>query len=246
MKNRRSFPSQALRTAAHPLFSGLFELLFPQICKICGCASKEPLCAGCLQAFSRITGAVCERCGKPCVRAVTRCRECSPKRLHFSRARSAGVYTGTLKEAIHSLKYRNGRRIAPYLGRFLDEEAVDLMDDIDSIAFVPLDRVKEAKRGYNQSRLLAEDLSRRYHKPLFTGLIKIRKVPEQHNLGFAERGRNVKGAFRTVAGAAGQVLLIDDVYTTGSTASECAKALKKAGAGGVYVLTIARTPLDSA
>ena len=118
------------------------------------------------------------------------------------------------------------------------------MDAVDAVAFVPLSKLKESGRGYNQSGLLAKELARRHDKPLYTGLAKVKNIPEQHRLGFARRGENVKGAFRAFGKVPERVLLIDDVYTTGSTASECAGALKQRGAAVVYVLTVARTPLD--
>ncbi|OFW31938.1 MAG: hypothetical protein A2074_04190 [Candidatus Aquicultor primus] len=226
------------------LLGGILELVFPQVCLVCESASKAPLCASCADSFSRITGPVCEKCGKPCVRPVADCRECRGKHLHFTRARSGGAYTGSLKSAIHSLKYRNGKRLVAYLSLFIDDEAGHLMDAVDAVAFVPLSKLKESGRGYNQSGLLAKELARRHDKPLYTGLAKVKNIPEQHRLGFARRGDNVKGAFRAFGKVPERVLLIDDVYTTGSTASECAGALKQRGAAVVYVLTVARTPLD--
>lgn len=226
------------------LLGGFSELIFPQVCLVCESTSKAPLCASCADGFSRITSPVCEKCGKPCERPVADCRECRGKHLHFTLARSGGAYTGSLKSAIHSLKYKNGKRLAAYLSRFVDDEAGRLMEAVDAIAFVPLSKLKEAERGYNQSGLLARHLARRYNKPLYTKLAKVKNIPEQHRLGFAQRGDNVKGAFRAFGKVPERVLLIDDVYTTGSTASECASALKQRGAAVVYVLTVARTPLD--
>lgn len=233
------------RRAVRGLLGGLAELVFPQICLVCESASKEPLCESCAGGFSRINGPVCEKCGMPSARPVPGCRECRGKELHFSLARSGGAYTGSLKSAIHSLKYRNGKRLAAYLSFFIDEEASRLMDDVDAVAFVPLSRHKEVERGYNQSRLLAKELGRRHNKPLYTRLAKVKNIPEQHRLGFAGRVDNVKGAFRAFGIVPERILLIDDVYTTGSTASECASALKQRGATVVYVLTVARTPLES-
>ena len=232
-------------TVARELLGGVLELVFPQICLVCGGASKEPLCEGCAGGFLRITGPVCEKCGKPSERPLPDCRECRGKDLHFTLARSGGAYTGSLKSAIHSLKYKNGKRLAAYLGHLLDNMAIRLIENVDAVAHVPLSKRKEAERGYNQSGLLAKELARRHNKPLYTKLAKVKNIPEQHRLGFAGREDNVKGAFRAFGKVPERVLLIDDVYTTGSTASECASALKERGATVVYVLTVARTPLDS-
>ena len=228
------------------LFRGLLDLVFPPTCKVCGRQSKQTLCDRCMDSFPKIDGSICLKCGKPCQREVGSCRECAHKTLHFSRARSAGIYAGSLKEAVHQLKYKNGKRLSPHLARFILGVAGDFIDDIihdiDVIACVPLSRYKEAKRGYNQSRLIAQELSVSLNKPLSNCLIKTHTTPEQNKLGLADRPRNIKGAFAVKSPIYGKVLLIDDVYTTGSTVSECARVLLQAGAEGVFVLTVARTP----
>jgi len=226
-------------------FRSLLDLVFPPKCSLCGISSAEAICSGCLEKFPVINGNICRKCGKPCQRDVDTCRDCAGRTLHFSFARSGGSYTGNLKEAIRHLKYKNGKRIAPYLARFVEGRVSELVNDIDEIAFVPLTRFKEAKRGYNQSWLIAKELSLLYNKPLYSGLVKTKNIPEQNKLGLADRSGNIKGAFMAKTGVSGKVLLIDDVYTTGSTASECALALKKMGASEVFVLTIARTPLEN-
>ncbi len=225
------------------MLQGLLDLVFPPKCRICKTKSAKIICDACFRDFPRITGSICSRCGKPCQRAVDECRECAGKAFNFTLARSGGNYKGPLKEAIHELKYKNGKRIAPYLARFVEDSISDLLHDIDSIAFVPLAKRKQAKRGYNQSQLIAEELAMRIDKPLYGGLTKIKDIYEQNKLGLAERPRNVKGAFVAKNPVSGTVLLIDDVYTTGSTVNECARVLRDSGASKVFVLTIARTPL---
>ncbi len=225
------------------LLKDIFDLVFPPRCRICKKPSADTICADCLASLPRISGSVCKRCGKPTLRDVGECRECAGRRLYFSLARSGGSYTGTLKTAIHELKYKNGKRLAPYLAKFISSDASDIIDAVDYIAFVPLTKLKEARRGYNQSRLIAEELCLDSGKPLFTSLVKIKEIPEQNKLGLDKRTHNVKGAFTVSSSARGKVLLIDDVYTTGSTVNECARQLKKSGASDVFVLTVARTPL---
>lgn len=226
------------------MLRSLLDLVFPPRCRLCGKVSAEAVCVECLESFPKIHGNICRKCGKPCQRSVDNCRECTGKILHYSIARSGGNYTGSLKEAIHCLKYRNGKKIAPYLARFVSDYAAELVDSVGIIAFVPLTGYKEAKRGYNQSRLIAEELSRFYNKPLYRDLVKVRNSPEQNKLGLADRASNVKGVFAAKTRISDRVLLIDDVYTTGSTVNECALALKRIGAPEVFVLTVARTPLE--
>ncbi len=229
------------------LFKGLFDLVFPPTCKVCGHQSKQALCDPCLDSFPKINGSICLKCGKPCQREVDGCSECSHKTLYFTRARSGGMYEGSLKEAIHQFKYKNGKRLSPYLARFISKAADEFVEriihDIDIIACVPLSGYKEAKRGYNQSRLIAQELSVLFNRPFHDCLIKTRTTPEQNKLGLADRPRNIKGAFAVKGPLHGKVLLIDDVFTTGNTVSECARVLLDAGVKEVSVLTIARTPL---
>ncbi len=218
-------------------------MVFPPRCRICKKPSVDIMCLDCLATLPRISGSICVKCGKPTLREVGECRECTGRRLYFSFARSGGIYAGVLKDAIHELKFKNGKKLAPYLAKFISSAASDIADDIDLVTFVPLTKRKEARRGYNQSRLIAEELCLGLSKGLFTGLIKIKEVPEQNKLGLNERTRNVKRAFAVSSPVKGKILLVDDVYTTGSTVNECARQLKKSGASEVFVLTIARTPL---
>lgn len=223
----------------------LLDLVFPPKCKICGIRCMNPICDNCLGSFPKIDGGVCDRCGKPCRRDVSECRECTGREFHFLHARSGGIYSGALKDAIHLLKYKNGKALAPYLARFLSNSLSDFIDDVDRIAFVPLTKYKEATRGYNQSRLIAEELAKLHNKPLYTGLLKVKDIQEQNKLGLSDRSSNVKGAFGANLPLSGKIVLVDDVYTTGSTANECALALKQSGASEVLILTVARTPMET-
>lgn len=226
------------------LFKGLLDLVFPPTCRVCGRVSKEVLCSDCMGGFPKIDGSICLKCGKPCQRDVDGCRECSHKTLYFSRARSGGMYKGPLKEAIHQLKYKNGKGLSPYLARFISDAAGSLMSAVDATTYVPLSSYKESLRGYNQSRLIAQEISHLFSKPLLSDLVKTHTIPEQNKLGLADRPHNIKGAFAVKNPMSGRLLLIDDVYTTGSTVNECARVLLEAGAEEVFVLTVARTPLE--
>lgn len=226
------------------MLKSILDLLFPPRCRICKKVASDPICESCAGSFMRIAGNLCTKCGKPCLREVSMCRDCSGKTLYFTCARSGGSYAGALKDAIRHLKYKNGKKLAPHLARFASKAAAEFIDDIDAIAFVPLTAQKEAKRGYNQSHLIAQELAAIYNKPLYRGLIKIKNTPDQNKLGLIERSKNVKGAFALNLPVKGKILLVDDVYTTGSTVNECARQLIKGGAKEVFVLTVARTPLD--
>jgi len=160
----------------------------------------------------------------------------------FDASFSYGEYEGVLRKLIHLFKYDRiaplASALAPMLSRALPREAV-----FDVIAPMPLHWFRQWRRGFNQSELLAHVLARRTGIPVVRALRRKRSTPPQAGLTRAERRLNVAGAFEvrkreTVEGK--HVLLIDDVMTTGATASACAAALKRAGARRVSVLTLAR------
>jgi ComF family protein len=168
----------------------------------------------------------------------------SPPR--FDRARAAGVYAGTLRKAIHQFKYRGGLMFAKHLGRLLAGHGRRLLtvEAIDLIVPVPLHRRRLRQRGYNQSLELARHLGSCWKIPVAPEwLVRTRETPRQTALTRQERFLNMRGAFDWTGPALGdkRVVLIDDVYTSGATANECAGVLKKSGAGTVEVLTLAHT-----
>ncbi|HAW60392.1 MAG TPA: ComF family protein [Actinobacteria bacterium] len=225
------------------IFKGLVDLVFPPTCHVCDSFSEQPLCADCFSSFPLIDPPLCRKCGKSCHLVVDECRECRGRRYYFSIARSAGLYEGNLKEAIHSLKYRNGRRLAPIFARLMVEGMEEGLD-IDLVTFVPLSSSKERRRGYNQARLLALEISDLIDKPCIPALIQIKETMDQSKLSPRERRENVRKAFLGVAGVdirGRSLLLIDDVFTTGATVNECSKALLASGAEDVHVLTLARS-----
>jgi ComF family protein len=168
----------------------------------------------------------------------------SPPR--FDRARAAGVYAGTLRNAIHQFKYRGGLMFAKHLGQLLAGHGRRLLtvEAIDLIVPVPLHSRRLRQRGYNQSLELARHLGACWKIPVAPEwLVRNRETPRQTDLTRQERFLNMRGAFAWTGPALGdkRVVLIDDVYTSGATAHECAGVLKKSGAGTVEVLTLAHT-----
>ena len=174
------------------------------------------------------------------------CRECRGRNFAFRSAIAAVRYVGQVREAIHALKYGNGRRLAPQLAELIAAKLGGEFDGADFITFVPITRKKRVERGYNQAKLLADELGRIVGKKPVALLRRARASVPQSGLSLDERRRNVRGAFEATRSVQGRALLIDDVYTTGSTADECARALLKAGAGEVLVATVARTVIDGA
>lgn len=160
----------------------------------------------------------------------------------FDRAASFGFYEGTLRSLIHLFKYSGMRPLAAQLSRLMDR-ALPIDERYDLIVPVPLHWQRRWKRGFNQSELLAREISRHRRIPIVDALQRSKSTAAQAALTSAARRRNMAGAFRPrpqVDLSGKRVLLIDDVLTTGATASACARALKKAGASGVSLLTLAR------
>jgi ComF family protein len=173
------------------------------------------------------------------------CAKCRNKDIHFASAKSAGIYKGSLKEAIRQLKYKNGKALAPYLAYFMYESIQ--IEPASVITYVPITRRKEANRGYNQSQLIAKELSKLTGLPCSNLLLRLRDNEEQNKSKLSARSSNVAGAFaannRTIRSITDKkVLLIDDVLTTGNTVNECSRILIEAGFKEIHILTLARTP----
>jgi ComF family protein len=227
------------------------DLVFPRHCAGCeGAAGDQDgyLCLDCFMAILPVVDPFCARCGDPIdgvAGKVFTCSQCVKAEPAFDLARSAARYRGPLKPLLHQFKYAEGTHLAGDLSRLLAACVETHYDpeQLDMIAFVPLFHKRERERSYNQARLLAENLGRRYDKPVLRGIKRVRDTGTQTRLHMAARAENVKGAFlvtepRWVEGKT--FLLVDDVMTTGATLREVAASLKLAGAWRVLVATVAR------
>ncbi len=214
------------------------------------------LCLSCITDFSPISSPFCSQCGRKFEsRSVTdhQCGDCIQNKTACHKIRSAGNYNGSLKSVIHGLKYKNKIQLSRPLGRLLFLSFMHYYDinEIDTILPIPLHVSRLKQRGFNQALMLVRewpDLCTaispdRFAQIDFKNLARKRKTLSQTGLGREKRKQNVKGAF-AVADATEfsgkHVLIIDDVYTTGSTCHECANTLLKNGAKTVSVLTLAR------
>ena len=191
----------------------------------------------------------CHCCGRRLQKgqlAKNACPACVRKRLHFDRAFSPYVYAGTVRELIRQFKYKNKARLGDFLGKemcaFIKEYRVPI-GFMDYICPVPLSGSRLREREFNQARALGDCVAREFSKPLRDNLIiRQRHTAAQALLPPEGRFANVKGSFGVadIAEVNGRnILLIDDVLTTGATCSEAASALKQAGANVVFVLTLA-------
>lgn len=207
-----------------------------------------------------ISGGVCAICGERLFSAYAfaggegelRCGLCRRIEPAFARAAAYGSYESGLRELIHLLKYGGVRPAAKVLGRMLAEAVAALEPgfsaDAVSMIPVPLHRIKRRQRGFNQAELIA----RAAMKVIGPGRVHLRaevlerkrETASQVGLTNHQRRENLRGAFRLAepeAVTGREVLLVDDVYTTGATVSECARVLRRAGATKVWVATVART-----
>lgn len=192
------------------------------------------------------------RCGSPCPSMASYCLNCQRHKRQFNLARAPLVYSESVARAIQAFKYEGKRYLALPFAKLLNQEFdKSFREDIkiDLITYVPLFKSKQKKRGYNQSKLLAIELSKLVELPLSKdNLIRIKDTATQTNLTYKERQKNLDGAFLAKDPSQFKnrnILLMDDVLTTGSTAEHCAKILKKAKAKEVYVLTIAIPDVES-
>lgn len=218
---------------------GAISLLFPPRCFVCGeeLPSLSPLCSRCLEDLELFAGKLCAICGHPVGEEVDICRECAVEPRPFAWARSLGPHHGILRALVLGMKYEGERVLARFLSGFL----IPLLPrDAEIITFVPPDPGR--KGDWHAAELLARELSRLSGTVLEPLLVKTRSTPPQVSLGYEERRENLKGAFAARRSGRGEwVVLVDDVYTTGTTAAECSRALISAGFGEVVVLTASRT-----
>jgi predicted amidophosphoribosyltransferase len=213
------------------------DVVLPCRCGVCArvgaslCDRCEPLLLPCGPPW-------CERCGAPGPWPVRRCAECSGRRLAFASARAAVVYELHARAFVAAWKERGRRDLA----RIAAEIVVAMLPRpaADALVPVPGDRDRELKRGHAPAAALARELSRAWEIPVAMLLVRRPGLDRQRDLPRAERRANAARAFAPHSPAPSRVCLVDDVYTTGSTATACATALRKAGARRVDAVSFAR------
>ncbi len=228
----------------------LLHFFLPRACPVCletlaDQSSRAPFCPTCMNSFRHLTGAgQCSCCALPfkaAEQAPHLCGRCSAEPPPFVRVYAVGLYENALRQAIHLLKFKGkvhlDKPLAILLNAVLPEQY-----SFDLIVPVPLSRRGLRQRGYNQALLLARQLSGLRRIPLLAaGLVKTRETLSQHDLAAEQRHRNLRDSFALLQPVEGRtVLLVDDVLTTGATASLCAEALLNAGAREVHVAVLGR------
>jgi ComF family protein len=241
------------RGTAEKLWCALVNTVFPDDCRVCGeplrNVSRIPVCRRCLDDDAPLSAEYfCIACRMPFVSPFPldeegRCALCRLGLSGFDAVYSYGSYEGSLRRLIQLFKYDRVRPLEAHFGKLM---AIALPRDerFDVIVPMPLHWRRRWERGYNQSALLAREIARRWNTPVRNVVRKRRATRPQAGLTNAKRRANVAGAFRIRRGVrldGMRVLLVDDVITTGATASACARALKSAGARHVALLAVART-----
>lgn len=259
-------PGQTVRA----VFDDLVTTFFPGDCRACGgpllVAGSSPVCKECLDGLREQPGTLCVRCGEAMDldglhyrrqfgAAALECGACRMAPPQFERAAAWGLYEDDMRELVHLLKYERVNAVARPLGSLLARTVAAMAEagmprELVVVA-VPLFGARQRRRGYNQSVLLADEamnVLRRSDaawrlKSAHRALRRVRDTESQFALAPGGRRRNLKGAFvvadpAAVAGC--DVLLVDDIYTTGATARECSRVLRQAGAERVWVATLAR------
>jgi ComF family protein len=258
-------PGRVVRAA----LDDLVTTFYPSDCRACGGpllrAGLSPVCDDCVEGVAAQSMTLCRRCGEALDMEGVRfagqfpveglvCSACRMVPPEFERAVAYGVYQDELREMVHLLKYERMRAVAKPLGRMLARTIETLEGEAGRellVVAVPLFPTKERERGYNQAVLLADaalaELKR--SRPGWTlraahGVIRrVKDTRSQFELTPKGRRRNLQGAFAVRDGsvlAGREVLLVDDIYTTGATARACSQVLRRAGASKVWVATVSR------
>lgn len=213
------------------------RLLFGGSCYLCRGGAEDLLCAACDADLPRLAGPRCPRCALDSPRGEL-CGRCLSDAPHYDATVAALAYEFPADALVHALKFRGELALAGFLGREI-ARCVSAVE-IDAVVPVPLSAARLRRRGYNHAAEIARHLLPR--KLDLALCERSRDTPPQMDLPFAERRRNVRGAFRCTRALAGaSVAVVDDVMTTGATLNELARTLKDAGAARVVNLVAART-----
>lgn len=225
----------------------LLDLLYPPRCPFCDRIAGdagETVCPLCRKIVSEVREPVCKRCGKPLADERREfCFDCARKHHDFIEGKAMWVYEGRVRESLYRFKYQNKREYARTYAKEIARRYGAWMKrrKVQALIPVPLHRKRRRERGYNQAELLADELEGLTGIPARRELlVRVQDTRPQKQLGGTERKNNLKKAFKTTKSIVQLrcVLIIDDIYTTGSTADAAASALKEAGVPEIYVCCV--------
>ncbi|MEA2102248.1 MAG: ComF family protein, partial [Thermodesulfobacteriota bacterium] len=219
------------------------DYILPSSCLVCGSGENvvNGLCQTCRGQLRSLGDQVCEICGVPLPMGGV-CLGCQQDPPPYDRMLSAAGYEGIIRDIILAFKYHRTTIFKGVLGRMLSDLFFRINQPIDILTFVPMNYKRQVSRGYNQSALLARELSRHTGVQVGYDLIKKTRVtPPQEALGALQRKENLKGAFEVKKMKGQSIMIVDDVITTGATAREISGAFRKAGARKVFFISVSRT-----
>ncbi len=222
----------------------VLELLYPSTCIFCGEICKSGICESCRMKVTEIQEPRCKKCGKPIdSMEVEFCFDCQKTEFCYEQGRSLWLHKEPVQSAIYAFKYKNRRVYGEVFAREMARKFEQLVREweIELIVPVPIHKKRRRIRGFNQAEILAEELGKSWKIPVEHSLVVRNKdTKPQKELGQWSRKKNLKKAFSIVKRMEKNknILIIDDIYTTGSTIHSMAEILKKAGNEKIYFLTI--------
>lgn len=227
------------------------DILYPEnlTCDICGeelrVDTRYNICAKCVDDLPFIDGEICLNCGVTIDNEAQYCDRCQNNPSLFKINRSPLIYDGKARDMIHALKFGGKKYLVKTIGAMMADTFLKYRMEGEIIVPVPMTKADERKRGFNQAELLAYEVGARLNIPVLPALAKIRETSMQKELAGKERAENLTDAFEVVYPQVKdrKILLVDDIFTTGATADQCAKALLKAKCKEVSVLTACITKL---
>jgi competence protein ComFC len=233
----------------YKLFWNALDWVFPPSCGGCGLLG-ERWCDTCRSSVGRLDDPLCSRCGQKIILSQSgqddTCMECQAVQPEYTALRSVCDYSGAARKAVIRLKFGRDIGLGEALSNEMIQTALRLNWPIDLVTCVPLSQRRRRERGYNQAAMLARPLAFALQRPFRPqALFKTHEAPSQVGLSARERHTNVIGVFKANESMATSrnILVVDDVTTTGSTMNACARALLDAGAQKVFGLTFARAGL---
>lgn len=227
----------------------LLEILFPQNLKCIFCGKEDGgfgICDRCMEKLPFIKGPTCKKCGVS-ISSGDVCIECKDSKHKFERVYSIFDYSGRVRNSILKIKQNGLKYLANPFSYIMFKYFENIKVPFEVIIPMPIHENRLKERGFNQSELLLKDIEKNYGRVYKNLLVRTKDTPHQTGLGKANRESNLDHAFKVtdkqkVKGKI--ILLVDDIYTTGSTLNECAKTFKRAGASKVFALCLARTPIN--
>jgi ComF family protein len=228
-------------------FATLSDIFFPEgvACIICDGEIRErnrySICDKC--KFEHNSDKICLRCGRAMNNLADYCEDCKLTEYSFERARSALKYSGNTTKLVYGFKFGGKKWLIKFLAPLVTEKLIETAWSADYLTYVPLSYERQKQRGYNQAEILARGVAEAIDIPILSLLKKTAEVPFLAKMSREERIESVKDKYEVTAERAilkgKTIILIDDVLTTGTTANECARTLRKSGAAQVFVLTLA-------